>query len=111
MEAVRIYLECTYLPKKLFKNKGGKKTILESPWVIISLNSLCLFVFFCWEKKITSYLYNYVNKSDGRFYDQPGFEYAAVTLDPSLCSMLTDKTLLTSHLQDRRQTARETDAR
>lgn len=58
-----------------------------------------------------SYLYNYVNKSDGRFSDQPGFEYAAVTLDPMLCSMLTDKTLLTSHLQDRRQTARETDAR
>lgn len=87
-----------------------KKITLESPWVIISLK-LFIFPFFCWEKKIASYLYNYVNKSDRRFHVQPGFEYAAVTLDPPRAPCWQIKTLLTSHLQDRRQTTRKTDVR
>lgn len=43
---------------------------------------------------MTSYLYNYVNERNGRFHNQQGFEYAAVTLDPPLCFILTDKNFI-----------------
>lgn len=83
------------IAKEMIRKLRGKKY----PWKSLSHNQLqtimSIWFFFCWEKKIKCYLYNYVNKSEGRFHDQPGFEYAALTLNPLLCSTLTDKNFIT----------------